>query len=460
MITALDSRVMDANSEALGIGVDVLMDNAGKALAGFLSERFPGKHLMIYCGHGNNGGDGFAAACYLPKDLVSVCILESPEKIRSPIVRRYYESLECPVYTFGQEPSDHEVIVDSVLGTGITGELRPLHRRYTDHVNNSGKTIVSVDVPTGIGLEGAVVPDMTLTMHEAKEGMNVENCGEIIIADIGMPSEAYSFIGPGDFLRYPIPSKDSHKGSNGRLLVIGGGPYCGAPAMAGIAAMRTGVDLVTVATPESSFLQVSMQSPVLVMHRLSGERLSKEHIPELLEMSGRNDAVLIGPGLGRHPETVEAVKEFIKKYNGPLVIDADAITALGADFTSTCRETVLTPHAREFMSLGEETVVSEKADRMGCTILKKGREDIVSDGIHTRTNRSGCVGMTSAGTGDVLAGIVGGLLSKGMSAFDAACLGAYISGLAGESAFEERSYGMIATDIIDNIPKILKKHLR
>lgn len=461
MITPLDSRVMDANAEALGVSVEYLMGNAGKAVADFLISEYPGKRIAIFCGHGNNGGDGFAAACVLPKDSTQIVCITSLEKIKSPVVKGYLERSGITPIQFSPDLGGFDILVDCGLGTGLSGKLRPEYAAYVEFVNRFNGPVVAVDVPTGSGTDISVKADITIALHEVKTGMNEENCGRIVVKDIDMPEKAYKETGPGDMLRYPVPDADSHKGASGHLLVIGGGPYFGAPAMAALAALRTGVDLVTVAAPESVFQEIANFCPVLMIERLPGDRLRMDHLHTLLETSKRCTAVLIGPGTGKDPETVKTINAFIGSCDKPTVIDADGISALGADFKAPRSNIILTPHHGEFKRIGGEGDDAEsRARTMGCTILLKGRTDIISNGERTRANNTGCAAMTGAGTGDVLAGIVAGLLAKGMDTFDAACLGAFISGKAGEYAFENESYGLIATDVIYNIPAVISDGLK
>ena len=190
---------------------------------------------------------------------------------------------------------------------------------------------------------------------------------------------------------------------------------------------------------------------------LPGDRLTPESVDMLLNESESYDAVLIGPGLGVSEDTMEAVRLFASRCTRPMVIDADGLTAIaGMRFDVP---TVLTPHRGEFDRLGGGNP-EDMARIMGAIVLLKGSSDVVTDGTRTRINRTGTPAMTGAGTGDVLAGCVASLLSKSMPAFDAACLGAYICGKAGEKAFESRSYGLIATDIIDTIPDVLREGIR
>ncbi|MDR1691057.1 MAG: NAD(P)H-hydrate dehydratase [Candidatus Methanoplasma sp.] len=464
MITPLDSSVMDANSEALGIGVPVLMSNAGKAIASVLSERFPGKRIAFVCGNGNNGGDGIAAATHMGSDAVTVFLLKPEGSFRSEFIRGMLSGAKFRVKGFTEfEEDEFDVIVDCALGTGLSGEVRPPYDGFIRTANRFKGYVVSADVPSGLGTSLSVMPDITIALHDVKEGMDHGNSGEIIVKDIGIPKEAYENVGPGDMLRYPVPSKDGHKGSNGKLLVIGGGPYYGAPAMSALAAMRTGVDIVRLAVPEICSSVIASFSPVLMIVDLPGKSLTIDHLDRLLELSKEHDAVLIGPGIGTSAEASETVRRFAEECPVPMVIDADGLTALGNGFVSKGK-TVLTPHLKEFKRIGGDPdgddPVMDLAKKMNSVILLKGRTDRISDGERMRYNTTGSPGMTSAGTGDVLAGIVAGLLSKGMTCFDAAALGAFISGKAGEFSFDERSYGMTATDVIDNIPKVLREYLR
>ena len=459
MISATDSRVLDANSEALGVPVASLMDNAGSAIANFLDSNYPSERILFVCGPGNNGGDGFAAALRMDPSRVKVALLKKASQIHTDIARERYSLLECDISMYSGDCIDQsDVIVDCALGTGISGTVRDPYRQFIIDANESGKTIISVDIPSGLGTDLAIRPSHTITFHDVKIGMDISNCGEIIVADIGIPTEASSIIGPGDMLRYPVPGKDSHKGQNGRLMVIAGGAYFGAPIMSSLAALRVGTDTVRVFTPESSATIISLSSPVLMVTRLPGDHLSTESIPELLDESKQYDAVLIGPGLGTSSETIQAVRRFVEGCGIPMVIDADGITAVSG--MELPENTIVTPHSGEYNRLNPEGIgQSELSTRIHAIILRKGKEDVVSDGNHIRTNRTGTPAMTGAGTGDVLSGTVAGLLSKGMSPFDAACVGAFISGKAGEMAFEERSYGLIATDVIEKIPSVLKAYL-
>ena len=453
MISPLDSRVLDANSESLGVEVDVLMANAGEALADVITDLYSGKRILFVCGTGNNGGDGYVAARLLEE--ADVAFFKEPRT--APAMNAFRKLDNRPIQFDAKMLDDYDVIIDCVLGTGVSGVVREPYAGYIKAVNSSKKTVLSCDVPSGFGTDLVVRPDVTVTFHDVKEGMDERNCGSIIVTDIGIPSEAYDYIGRGDMIRYPVPDRDAHKGQNGRLLIIGGGPYTGAPSLAGMAALRVGTDLVHIATPESSFQTIASASPSFIVHKLPGDRLSSGSVDCLLKMSQDMDAVLIGPGLGTDESTKKAVMEFVGKCDRPMVVDADGITALSGFVPR--KGMVFTPHRGEYKVLAGDEAPEKAASDMGCVIVLKGPEDIITDGNRTRKNRTGTPAMTVGGTGDVLAGTIAGLLAKGMSQFDAGCLGTYICGKAGERSFGEYSYGLLATDIVDNIARILREEL-
>ena len=450
---------MDANAAALGVPVHDLMGNAGRVVSDFLESEYHDRRILFVCGPGNNGGDGFAAACRMDPSKVTVALLKKPSEIHTSEAWEYYSELRCPIVDYSKvRLNDYDVIVDCALGTGMSGTVREPYRRFISDSLSTDLPVVSVDVPSGLGSDIQVRPVTTITFHDVKEGMQPESCGRIVIADIGIPADAVDRTGPGDMLRYPIPGRCSHKGDNGRLMVIAGGPYFGAPSMASMSALRTGADIVRLFTPESVRDIIAVTSPVLMITPLPGDHLTAGSVDMLLEESEGYDAVLIGPGLGVEEDTVEAVRAFVARCTKPVVIDADGITAVaGMKFSG---DVVLTPHKGEFKRLGGCCDVRELSERLGATVLLKGATDEISDGRRTRLNGTGTAAMTGAGTGDVLAGCVAALMSKGLSPFDSACLGAYICGLAGEMAASDKSFGLIATDIVEEIPHVLRDALR
>ena len=313
-----------------------------------------------------------------------------------------------------------------------------------------------------------VRPTITVTFHDVKEGMSEANSGDIMVKDIGIPVEATTTVGPGEFVYYPLPSPDSHKGDNGRLLVVGGGPYTGAPALVAMGAYRIKVDLVRIAVPERAFVPVASYSPNFIVHQLSGKRhLVKKDAEEIEELLFWSDAMVIGPGLGDDKETAEAIHDIIEGCNKPMVIDADAITVVAKDLSLLKGKTgILTPHAGEFKRLtgvplpmdpeGRMTQAKELAERTGMTVLLKGRVDVIACADRAKLNRTGNAGMSVGGTGDVLAGIAGGLLSREVKPFDAARLAAFVNGTAGDIAYQDMGYCFLATDVAERIPRAVR----
>lgn len=283
-------------------------------------------------------------------------------------------------------------------------------------------------------------------------------------------NERYSNIGkPILNTVYVERSINSHKYDYGSLLIIGGSNiYSGAPALSALAAYRTGVDLVTVVAPERAANIIASFSPHIITYPLNGKYLKKNHVKNLLDLASNSSAVVIGGGLGKEKETMEAVAKFLDKVEIPCVIDADAIHAVSKHKKSIDnKDFVITPHAHEFevltsldsegIPLNEKIELIEKvAANLRTKILLKGKLDIVSNGDENCVNETGCPEMTVGGTGDTLAGILGSLMAQGNDTFDSACAAAYINGRAGELAAKELGVSVTATDIIKKIPKVLK----
>jgi NAD(P)H-hydrate epimerase len=505
MITGKEIKVLDKNSEFYGIPTIKLMENAGKGVADFIIKELKPKkdNIILFCGTGNNGGDGFVAARYLAKKFkVTVFLTGSKKDIRTDISKDNFKKLKntnIKLYDITSQKfldkflSKNEIIIDSMLGIGLSGSLREPYSTIVKKINSAqNNTIISVDIPTGFGTNTKIKPNYTITFHDIKIGMSKENSGDIIVKDIGIQKKAVEYIGPGELITYyPKPKKESHKGENGRLLVVGGGPYYGAPALSSFAAQRTGIDLIFVATPKKVARAITSYSPLLIkpvrlakdVAKLTPTLIVKElhhenhlvsnDIKIIKTLISKVDALLIGPGLGSEKETqiaVEKIIDFFVKNKKPIVIDADAIRVIGKkpDLVKNSK-TVITPHTGEFKELTgvklsnnldeRKKTVDQWAKRLGVTILLKGPIDIISNGKETKLNDIHNESMTVGGTGDVLAGIIGALLAKDVEPFNAARAGIFINGDAGNFAFKKRSYGLIATDVIDEIPNVLKKYL-
>lgn len=472
----MEVRVLDANAAYHGVPQEMLMENAGRGVAEAALEHVDFSHCLVLCGPGNNGGDGLVAARHLrAKKKVTVVLAKEPS---SPLARtnlRRVKKMGIPVHRYHQEVlqellDEVDLVIDALLGIGITGALRPPFDALVRALHHSSVPVLAVDVPTGLGNALSVMPDLTVTFHAVKEGMTEDNSGTILVHDIGIPREAEEQVGPGDMVMYPRPPPQSHKGQNGVVLTIGGGPFTGAPALAALAALRTGADLSLAAVPERAQPIVASFSPDLITIPLPGERLQPSHRDMLQPHLDKADAVIVGPGLGTHPESLEAAGEVIDaclSSGCALLVDADAIQVFGE--REGRGQTVITPHAGEFAQLTGLSLTDKREERMqavrqaaaqrDCTLLLKGWVDIISDGRSVKLNHIHHPAMTVGGTGDVLSGIAGALLAKGVPPFNAARMAAFINGTAGNRAFIEKSYGMTASDLLDYIPRVIAEYV-
>jgi NAD(P)H-hydrate epimerase len=256
----------------------------------------------------------------------------------------------------------------------------------------------------------------------------------------------------------------SHKGENGCVLVIGGSEdYVSAPALAASASLRTGIDLIVVAAPEKAAYAINGLYIDFITKKMPGDFFTAEHTDFLLDYSQDFDAVVVGPGLGKRPETRRFVNEFVKKCAVRLVVDADAIQLLDRKYARG----LITPHEREFeMCFGERPspkleervrAVKAHAKKSNCSILLKGAIDVISDGTKVKVNKTGNVGMTVGGTGDILSGLCAGFIAQGGSYLQAASAAAYTNGVIGDSLYKKMGYGFVASDFIPLIPQVVYK---
>jgi len=486
MITGKEVKVLDINAEYYGTPPEKLMENAGKNVADYIKQTHKDPRIVVICGPGNNGGDGFVTARYLSKQFsVELYLVGKEEKIHTSIARMNFSKLKSLPITLhdsrhleklSNSLNEATVIIDAMLGVGISGELRDPYDKIVDLINHlSGKQIVSVDIPTGLGTSKAVHPQTTITFHDTKPRMSEETCGHILVTDIQIPKKAQTHVGPGEVtVYYPHAKKNSHKGQNGRILVVGGGPFTGAPALSALSALRTGADLAFVASSRNAADTIASFSPNIIVYPLeSKHHITKADISTITSKFTTIDTLLIGPGLGSTEETQQAVRLLIKDavaQSKKLVIDADAIQPLFNHYdilgNSPC---VLTPHAHEFYQLTGEKLSNDEsekqnqirkwAEKLHASIFLKGPIDILSNGEITRLNTVHNPAMTVGGTGDVLAGIIAALLSKNVEPMTAVRMAAFINGEAGNISFNKLSYGLVATDIIENIPLVLNKYV-
>ncbi|HVM45607.1 MAG TPA: NAD(P)H-hydrate epimerase, partial [Candidatus Thermoplasmatota archaeon] len=353
MIPLSEARVLDRNAEALGVSVAQLMENAGRAVADAVAARAAGGRVVVLVGPGNNGGDGLVAAKRLGAPALAPF---GPDGWKSELARRHAQDARV---TYGASEAALDaacagasVVVDALLGAGIEGELRAPYDGWVRVLAKHAPKVVAVDVPTGFGTATSYVPARTLALHDIKEGMTESSCGEIVVVPIGIPDEAARYTGPGEYALYPAGRWDQHKGEGGIVLVIGGGPYTGAPAVAGLAALRAGADLAIVLAPERAWQTIAAYSPNLVVRPLNGADLNFDDPANRVTLNSwmkKARSVVLGPGLGLMSQAQKAVHHVLARAaqeNVPLVLDADALTALAERKDLLSSQVVLTPHAR------------------------------------------------------------------------------------------------------------------
>jgi NAD(P)H-hydrate epimerase len=473
LITSDEMAVVDTNCEYYGLSRLQLMENAGRGVAEEITKRFEPCRVAIFAGLGNNGGDAFVAARHLKGYDVEILLMGTSDRIRTDIAKRNFEILKRCGFKITEvrdssmlDEIDAEVVVDGMLGTGVRGKLRQPFAKAVEIINESSAFVVAVDVPTGLNpdtgeYDTAVKADLTVTFHKAKPGLlkAKDVVGELVVKDIGIPKELEILTGPGDVKKVYKRFKEGHKGSHGRVLVIGGGPYSGAPALTAMASYYAGADIVTLIVPERIFGIVASFSPNLIVKSVKGDVISPSCLKEIEELVKKHHVVVMGMGAGRSDEFREFVEEFLKLNEvKKVVLDADALTSEIPEGV----ECILTPHRAEFKrTFGIEASIDtakKVAKETNAVVLLKGREDIITDGERIRINRSGNAGMTVGGTGDVLAGVVGAFFALN-DAFWSASAGAFVNGRAGDICLEEFGYNFTADDMLKKIPKAIKESM-
>lgn len=508
VVTSDQMREIDTKAiEEIGIPGVVLMENAGKAVADAarkLLEETAGRRVCVFAGKGNNGGDGFVAARHLVNSQVRVktfllgktAEIQGDARVNLDILTR----MGVDVEELGPEDlhrarvavSVSDVVIDAIFGTGFKGEVGGYVAQVIDAINESGRPVVSVDVPSGLDAStgkvgGACVrARYTVTFGLPKAGLllypGAAYAGELVVADIGFP-RAFLLddrlklnLAIAEELKHWLPARiaDSHKGTFGRVLVVAGSQgMAGAAALASLAALKSGAGVVTLGVPKS--LQDIMHVKLTeVMTRALPETESGSvslQAQALLDGALRSvEALAIGPGLSMHSETAQLVRNVVMTASVPTVIDADGLNAIAQDpgtLKTSKAPIVLTPHPGEMAKLTGLAVQEVKRDRLtvalkaaaqwGKVVVLKGARTIVADPSgKAYINPTGNPGMATAGSGDVLTGVVAGLLAQGLGPLEAAVLGVYVHGLAGDIAVTRcGQMGLVAGDILDNVPEAL-----
>ena len=485
--------------EDVGVPGAELMSNAAEHIALAAIERLTlGGSAAVFCGSGNNGGDGIGAAAFLLDKGVHVrAFIVSDTARLTPDARVMLERLSAlggrlEVYADTVDIVRYlngcDVIIDAMFGTGLNSDIRGDALAAVGVINDSNSFVISadiasgVDADTGVILSDAVDADMTVTFSMAKPGHFVEpGCtrrGELRIRDIGVPREIIEYAQSethavtADDIMLPRRRPDSHKGDYGRCLITAGSVgYTGAPALSARAATKMGAGLVFLGVPETIYSILAVKCDEEMPFPLPADshgRIAANAASELLHRAADSDAVLLGPGLGRSAEITELVTSVMRISKTPIVLDADGINAISGNpdvlDAATC-PIILTPHVGEFVRLTGSALPGNRlqaarnfATKHGCTVVLKGHRTITAlpDGA-AYINTTGGPAMAKGGSGDVLAGMITSLVGQRWELRDAVITAVYLHGLAGDMCAERfGEYSVSASDIIAMIPQAVK----
>ena len=504
-VSSLQMRELDKLTIKSGVPGGVLMERAGTGAGGYILEFISSLHpshvkrFIVLAGKGNNGGDAHVVARFLsqnssiPVKVLSICHLNelsgdaklNAEKLPANVPCEFRKDLKTEDF----QPGD--IIIDGLLGTGISGILRPPYDNWIGTVNSLNLPVISLDIPSGLNGDAgsiagfALKADLTITIALPKKGMIAGNgpslCGRIRCVDIGIPSGLIEKIGSGTEMIFDSDVQkfigrldmNSHKGANGHVLVAGGSrKYNGAPFLSAEAALHAGAGLVTVAIPES--VQPIQRMLALIVRKIPDEGtgyFSSSSVQELAKLIEKSDSVVMGPGIG---DVTSVIKMMISlcNFDKPAVFDADAlniISQLPDILLKRKSPSILTPHPGEMKRLlkgfdlehlleaersAQAVGLAEKTDSV--VVLKGNRTLIAAKGKPLSVNSSGSPALATAGTGDVLSGMIGSFMAQGLAPFDASVCAVFIHGLAGENGkFGMR--GLTADDLPRLIPEAMKK---
>jgi hydroxyethylthiazole kinase-like uncharacterized protein yjeF len=516
LVTSSQMRNIDKGTiEGIGISGLQLMEKAGHGTALVAKEMLgdpAGKEVIIFCGRGNNGGDGFVVGRYLSEWGAQVHFFLTARKNEikgdAKVNLEKAVDLDLPIVEILQKDAipdrlRGDLIVDGLFGTGFTGEITGYTKDIVEKINSSTIPILAVDIPSGLHADTGefngpcVKADRTVTMALPKighfffpgKGMS----GRVSVVDIGVPphvveEENMSLnLVTDEEVKRMLPRRpgDAYKGTCGRVVLIAGSTgLTGAACLASLSCLRAGAGMAILGTPQSLNPIMEMKLTEVMTHPLPDVRkkgaLALRGLGGVRELLKWGDCCAIGPGLGQHHETIELVRRLVSKLEMPAVIDADGLNALAKDVSllKECKAPlILTPHIGELSRLNGVPAseiakdrikyASEFAKEYNCVLVFKGAPTIISEpGGQTYVNPTGNAGMATAGSGDVLTGIIVGLLAQKMTLqkhedihkimLDSALAGVYVHGLTGDLAKEEKGeMGMIAGDMMEKTPAAL-----
>lgn len=513
--SAREMAAMDAATIAAGVSSGELMKKAGLAACDVLIRIYPvvldgNRSTLILCGPGNNGGDGLVIARELKRLGGQPCVvLAGSGRYSKECLARIqeYQADDGELYVFGEGSpqleidipvvDSHElsnnlrsskVLVDALLGTGQENSPRGNVKMLAAMVEEVGRDCccVAIDIPTGVNgttgevYEPVIRSDHTITIELIKRGMvqypALDVVGKIHFVLIGIDSSAgarYSLLNSSSIPQLPDRSKFGHKFSFGHTLVVGGcREMPGAPQLSGFAALRSGSGLVSIASGAGAAFEAGCPAEILHLGIESAGNLCREHVDLICKQLDSYSSIVLGPGLGQASGVIDFVGsllEELRESQVQLVVDADGlnhIAAQGWDFAGFKRGPIITPHPGEAARLLEQTSAEIQTDRYGAvarlldrikagTVVLKGPGTVILSDSGGRVNLTGSSLLATAGSGDVLSGLIAALCNQGLGAFHAACAGVYLHGLAGESAGEKTGGTIIASDIIAELPALI-----
>ena len=502
IVTAAEMREIDrVTSERFGVPSLTLMENAGESVAVFVISRFSSAHSIgVICGKGNNGGDGFVAARKLQdagRD-VRVLLLADPSELKGDAAEMYRQLSSAVVVRSAEElerePArsvfESNLLIDAILGTGFKPPVTGLYAQAISRLNSGSSPVVAVDIPSGADADATGKPPgivsradaiVTFTAPRPAHALGGLTRGPVVVSPIGSPFQAVvskeklNLTTPAQVAPLIAPrAAASNKGSFGHVLVIGGSVgKAGSVAMAGMAALRSGAGLSTVATPKSVLPTVAGFHPELMTEPLeeteigsiSKRALSYGHVDTIVK--GKT-VLAVGPGTSRHKETVGFVRAAVKKFTSPMVLDADGLNAFEGsadELDGKDRTLVITPHPGEMARLVGSTVSAVQQDRIATArkfaaerqlivVLKGHRTLIAAPDGEVWVNVTGNPGMATGGTGDILTGMVAGMMAQNpQNVFQAVIAAVYLHGLAGDLACESMGeHSLTATDLLHTLP--------
>ena len=490
-------------TEEFGISQDLLMENAGQAVYFVILKEFgvKNKKFAVFCGTGNNGGDGLVVARKIHSNggEAKVFLLDDEAKFKGAAEKNFEIASKMPIEISKVSSIESvkiavlnsDAIVDAIFGTGLIREVSGIYKDVIQLINESKKTVFSVDIPSGINGDTAEVmgiavkANYTITFGLPKIGNMLypgyDHCGKLYVSHISFPPSLYNAdsirVEINNPIELPKRSKDAHKGDFGEVLFIAGASsYLGAPYFSALSFLKAGGGYSRLATPVSisSFLANKGSEIVFVPQKetLSGS-IALENKDNLLELSERVDMVVMGPGLSLNGETQELVRQLAQEIKKPLLIDGDGITAISKDIEiikNRKTETILTPHMGEMsrmtkMEISELNknkigVLQRTAKELNAMIVLKGAHSLIGypDG-EIFINTSGNPGMATAGSGDVLTGTIAAMFGLGLSLREAVRIGVFMHGFSGDLAAKDKGEdGITAQDILDYLPTTLKRY--